>query len=713
MKKSTKYILASSLTAILTITLFGVYALNQYTAFEIREDVERQEMSIRAFWRLLADKGTDFRIADGKLLAGDYPLNGNFELPDKVQDIFGGVATIFMGDERVSTNVLNAEGKRAIGTRLEGPAYEAVFKQGKSYRGEAVILGVPYLTAYDPIRDRTGKIVGALFVGGKKSELLASLTDLEMHLTLILSGIVIVFTMFMMLLGRAMKRVEEANENQIRFQQTLLNTMPSPVFYKDAECRYLGCNKAFEAFVGFSQAELVGKTPHEIWPEELADIYRQQDMALLGNPDLQVYETAVRFADGTLREVIFYKAAFEGNNGAVAGLVGVIHDITERKAAEEETKSAYQQLFDIVDFLPDATFVVDKDKSVIAWNRAIENMTGLKKEEVIGKGDHFYSIPFYGVRRPMLIDFLDNDLDDFKNLYGSIERDGRTLSVEVCIPSFRDGEDRYFWSTASSLFDKDGKKIGAIQTIRDVTERRRSEEEKSRLAAQLHLSQILGPVMIQLGHDLKTPLTPLLALLPLLRDRASDPESKRMAGICSKNASHIRELSDKVLRLAKLSSVTDTAQRENMALASSVDEYIRDSRPMAAEKDLSWENLIDPTVFVQAAPEQLRELFANLISNAIRFSAPNGSIRIFAERGEKHVTVAVQDKGVGIAPEHLESIFNEFFKTDESRHDLASSGLGLSICKRIVLNHQGRIWAESPGKDQGTTILFTLPLFEV
>ena len=106
------------------------------------------------FWQLLRHKGSEFSIVDGKLLAGTYQINGNFELPDKVQAIFGGVATIFMGDVRVTTNELNATGQRAIGTRLTGPAYDAVFRQGKPYRGEAPILGAPYLTAYDPIKDR-------------------------------------------------------------------------------------------------------------------------------------------------------------------------------------------------------------------------------------------------------------------------------------------------------------------------------------------------------------------------------------------------------------------------------------------------------------------------------------------------------------------------------------------------------------------------------
>ena len=82
----------------------------------------------------------------------------------------------------------------------------------------------------------------------------------------------------------------------------------------------------------------------------------------------------------------------------------VIRDISERRQAENELQIAHQQLLDIIEFIPDATFVIDKDKKVIAWNRALEKMTGIPKQDIMGKGDYAYSIPFYGKLRPIIID---------------------------------------------------------------------------------------------------------------------------------------------------------------------------------------------------------------------------------------------------------------------------------------------------------------------
>ncbi len=708
MKTATKYILASSLLAILTITLFGLYSLSQYHESEVKSEHARLETCIRTFWQLLGYKGTDFRIADGKLLAGNYTVNGNFELPDKVQEIFGGVATIFMGDERVSTNVLNGEGERALGTRLVGPAYDSIFNQGKPYRGDAAILGVTYLTAYDPIRDSRGKIIGVLFVGVKESDFLSRLHVMKTNMTLTLFALVTVFILLMLLLGRAVKRVEKANENQIRFQRTLIDTIPTPVFFKDASCRYLGCNKAFEEYVGYSRDELLGKTPHDLWSAELADSYLQQDLALLESSGMQAYEGRARSADGTLREVIFNKAAFEEGDGTVAGMVGVILDITERKNAEEATRSAYRQLLDIVEFLPDATFVVDRDKRVIAWNRAIELMTGVEKREIMGKGEYAYAIPFYNDSRPLLIDLLDQEQERLRLNYTHIKQDGQTLFTEVFVPSFRNGESRYFWATATPLFDGDGKQAGAIESIRDITEYKRAEEDKIRLESQLDYARLMETVMIRLGHDLKTPLTPLFILLPLLKNRLADPELIKKVDMCIACATSIKNLADKTRRLATLSTGATPFELEGVPLASVADQALTDCGEMITRKRIECRNSVDPGIVVRGVPDQLHELLLNLVSNAVHFSPEKGTVFVSADRHGETVVISVQDEGVGLDPTHLEHVFDEFFKADESRHDLDAPGLGLSICKRIVRNHHGRIWAESDGIGRGTTVRFTL-----
>jgi PAS domain S-box-containing protein len=138
--------------------------------------------------------------------------------------------------------------------------------------------------------------------------------------------------------------IKNALNEQILFLQTLIDTLPHPIFYKDDQGRYLGCNQAYETFSGFKREALMGKTVYDIAPRELAEAYEAADHDLFESRNPQTYETSVRFADGTRRDVIFNKAVFYHQDGSLAGLVGAMLDITDRKRAEEENALRERQM---------------------------------------------------------------------------------------------------------------------------------------------------------------------------------------------------------------------------------------------------------------------------------------------------------------------------------------------------------------------------------
>ncbi|KAF0219237.1 MAG: methyl-accepting chemotaxis [Geobacteraceae bacterium] len=179
MKIRTKIMLFTALILTVSVTAITFLCLSVFRSELTRQANASQESRMKQFWELLGDNGKEFKIVDNKLLVGDYVINGNFELPDQLKEISGGTATIFMGDTRVSTNVTKPDGSRAVGTKLQGPAYDAIFKEGKPFRGETKILGIPYLTAYDPIKNSRGETIGVLYVGVKKGEFFASFNRLK------------------------------------------------------------------------------------------------------------------------------------------------------------------------------------------------------------------------------------------------------------------------------------------------------------------------------------------------------------------------------------------------------------------------------------------------------------------------------------------------------------------------------------------------------
>jgi diguanylate cyclase (GGDEF)-like protein/PAS domain S-box-containing protein len=133
-----------------------------------------------------------------------------------------------------------------------------------------------------------------------------------------------------------LKQAEERLREQLHFLQQLLDAIPIPIFYKDRQGVFRGCNMAYEKFVGTTKEQVIGKTVFEIAPQDLANIYYRADEVLFTQQGTQVYETSFLHADGNRRDIIFNKATYVGTNGSVAGLVGVILDITERKQMEEE-----------------------------------------------------------------------------------------------------------------------------------------------------------------------------------------------------------------------------------------------------------------------------------------------------------------------------------------------------------------------------------------
>lgn len=180
MRIRTKVIVVNVVIIVVTIAAVTGMCLHEFRKELQNQAMISQENRLKTFWELLRYKGTEFRIVDGKLLAGEFVINGDTLLPDRLKDLCGGTATIFMGDERVSTNVLKPDGSRAVGTRLQGPAYDSVITKGLPYRGEAKILGVPYFTAYDPIKDAQGKIIGVLYVGIQKKEFFTQYDKLKL-----------------------------------------------------------------------------------------------------------------------------------------------------------------------------------------------------------------------------------------------------------------------------------------------------------------------------------------------------------------------------------------------------------------------------------------------------------------------------------------------------------------------------------------------------
>lgn len=294
----------------------------------------------------------------------------------------------------------------------------------------------------------------------------------------------------------------------------------------------------------------------------------------------------------------------------------------------------------------------------------------------------------------------DDDRAQVREALQETIRSGRDAEME-----FRLAADpaRIFCSKGVVACDDHGKPIRIVGSLQDITEKRGQETLREQLLK--HREEFVA----RLSHDLKTPLTPLVALLPLIQKYAHSDKLREWTSICISSVDHMKELVVKTIKLARYSSPAQLLLKPiNLDLGASVDEYVAKRHDIISRKNIRVDNRIGDQVRVHADAIELEEVFYNLISNAVKYSPPDSQVIIDASTEGKTVTVSIRDQGVGLSAEELPHIFEEFFKADSSRHELDSSGLGLSICKRIIENHNGMIWAESPGIGQGATIYFTI-----
>jgi PAS domain S-box-containing protein len=280
------------------------------------------------------------------------------------------------------------------------------------------------------------------------------------------------------------KRMGEALLKSEQEKEAILSGLKNvAVEYLDPEMRIIWVNSAVQRSTGLSMDALRGRFCYEA-------IQGLKEpcpgcAAIEALMDGQSHEGELATPDG--RSWTARSNPILGAGGEVQGVVNVAVNITKIKLAEQKIASVKQRLADVIDFLPDATFAINRDGRVITWNKAMEKMTGAKADGIIGKGNYEYALPFYGKRRPILADLVLLPNEEIEKNYSGLQRDGKALTVEVFIPTFGP-TGSFIWAKATPLYDSLGNIAGSIESIRDVTEMRRTEETLEQSKSELRIA---------------------------------------------------------------------------------------------------------------------------------------------------------------------------------------------------------------------------------
>jgi two-component system cell cycle sensor histidine kinase/response regulator CckA len=515
---------------------------------------------------------------------------------------------------------------------------------------------------------------------------------------------------------RTRKRAEGALQQAEAKYRTIFENASMGIYQTTLRGRIISANPALARILGYNSPQELMEFIADIGTEVYADPRSRVRIAELCMKYgvVEGFETQFRKKDKSLAWLSVNARAIKDAEGNIMYFEGTMEDVTARKRAEEELATAHQRLFDIIEFLPDATFVIDDDRKVVAWNLACEKMTGVRKEEIIGKGDYTYAIPFYGKRRPQLIDYvtMDCDSDELQQTYMAIRQEGRLLHGETFVPMLYNGKGAFLSGNASPLFDRAGKVTGAIESLRDITEFKHLETQ----LRQSQKMQAVGTLAGGIAHDFNNILTALVGYASLLKMKMGN-------GVLCAYVDQILSASQKATDLVQ--SLLAFSRQQAISLKPvSIQGLIRGTEKLLRRlvtEDIDIRTLfVAEDITVMADTSQIDQILFNLTTNA-RDAMPQGGILAIETKtvdlddkfqrchgyGKvgRYALLSVSDTGVGMDKATQERIFDPFFTTKETGK---GTGLGLSTVYGIVKQHDGFITVYSE-PNTGTTFHICLP----
>ena len=502
------------------------------------------------------------------------------------------------------------------------------------------------------------------------------------------------------------KRAQNALDSVSQNTRSLIEASMDPLVTISAEGKITDVNEAAIKVTGVPRAKLIGTDFSDYFtePEKARQGYRR----VFNEGFVKDYPLTVRHKDGTLTDVLYNATVYKDTRGNVLGVFAAARDVTEKKRAEQELDRYREHLEELVG---DRTKELRRSEASLARAQEIAHLGSWELDlvhDVLTWSDEVYRIfglqpnEFGATYEAFLERVHPEDRDSVDAAYsGSVRQGKNSYEIEHRVVRADSGEVRFVHEKCEHFRDEAGKIVRSVGMVHDITEQKQHEQQLKRSNENLEQFAYVA------SHDLQEPLRVMASYSQLLERRYKeklDQDAKDFIEFIVDAASRMQTLITDLLAYSR-------AGRQNLKL-SRVDcnEVMRKVTAMlsktieAVDARVTWDKL----PVVAGAEINFVQLFQNLIGNGLKFRGSKPpEISVSARDNNNEWIFSVGDNGIGIEPQYKQRIF-QIFQRLHSRGEHAGTGIGLSICKKIVENWEGRIWVESE-PDEGSIFYFTVP----
>jgi PAS domain S-box-containing protein len=499
------------------------------------------------------------------------------------------------------------------------------------------------------------------------------------------------------------KKTEKEMRKSEKYYKMLFNLFPFGVEMIDTKGNIVDCSPSTTQLLGYNRSELIGKHISELLDSDSLKTYINKFPELMKGKQQEAEVKLVR-QDGVRLNAIRVATPIINEQGTVTGAMTVTVDINERAKAEQTIRDNEQRLYALINSTPDIICFKDGQGRWLVANDADLELFSLNDVDYYGKTDSDlaeFTDPIY---REV---FLTCEKSDEKAW-----QSGGILRREEVIPK-ADGTIKVYDVIKVPVLESDGTRKGLVVLGRDITQRKRAEEDlRLALIKAQESDRLKSAFLANMSHEIRTPLNGILGFMQLIQDPETDEDNKKLFKTIIDTSS--RRLIDTINSLIDISKI-EAGMVEVYISPVSVNDLINELhsffKPQAEMKDITVIPVItlpknEATILTDR--DKIFAILSNLIKNAIKFT-DKGKITFGCQRKNDHIEFFIEDTGIGIPADRSKVIFDRFTQADyENKRVFEGSGLGLSIAKEYVKLLGGDIWFLSKEKN-GTTFYFTIP----